>query len=180
MILKKIISIFFLCIFLFSSVGYFVAFRLSQQEIRKAMHAQTLYSRADDGLVCVSVSAQNTNKIVWSGEEGCEFSYEGKMYDVVRSEKMPDGSMHYFCLNDSREEELLSNLSENIADQADAHKTANGKTARLLLKLFAVDYFSQPDVHLSFLSESDYLTASYIPACSSLSQEIVTPPPRFV
>jgi hypothetical protein len=175
---KKIIALFFLSVFLFNSLGYFIAFKFSQLEIKTEMRAEIMAATPDSRLICVTIPSEEVKNISWTEQH--EFSYKGNMYDVVRAEKKTDGSTSFFCMNDSKEEELLSKLDESLSAQLDVNKMANGKTAKLMLKLLAFDYCAEPAHHASFLSEKDYLTFSFVPACLSPSQEISSPPPRLV
>jgi hypothetical protein len=177
-VLKKIIALFFLCVFLFTSLGYFVAFKFSQLEIKAEMHSRIMTETPVSRLVCVIVPAEKLNTICWT--EDREFSFEGKMYDLVKKEKYADGSVHFYCLNDSKEDELLNKLDENLASQLDAGKNTNSKTGKLILKLLAFDYFSQPASNTIYLESVSCLKQNFILHYLSLSREISSPPPRIV
>jgi hypothetical protein len=175
-ILKRILPIFFLVIFLFNSLGYFIVFRFNQLEVRNQMRAEILENTPNSRFIKVSVSSSHSPEIVWTDDN--EFSYKGKRYDVVRSEKA-NGSVNYFCLNDSREDALFSQLNENLDNQADANKMANGKSGKLLLKLLAFDYFSTTEQFSFHLVSKSITPCAFIPALSSLQFEITTPPPQI-
>jgi hypothetical protein len=175
--LKKALALFFLVIFLFNSLGYFIAFRLNQLDIHNQMRSEILGKTPDSKLIQIYETPQNKSEIAWL--EDREFSYKGGLYDVVRSEKNTNGSTIYFCLNDAKEEELFSQLGENITNQLDANKMTNGKTSQLLLKLLAFDYCSETHQLVFHFTSSTITPSAFIPAQRNIDSEITTPPPRI-
>ncbi len=175
--MKRIIPIFFLVIFLFNSLGYFIMFRFDQAEIRNQMRSEVLEKTPNSRLIRISVSSSHDSQICWTDDN--EFSYKGKRFDVVRTEKKADGSVNYFCLNDSKEDELFSQLNENLNNQADANKMANGKSGKLILKLLAFDYFSPSEETGIHLNVKNTNPRAFIPSLLSFHSEITTPPPQF-
>jgi hypothetical protein len=141
------------------------------------MRSEVLENTPDSRFIHISVSSLSSSEIKWTDEN--EFSYKGNRYDVVRSEKKTDGSISYFCLNDSKEDELFSQLNENLSNQSDANKMTNGKSGKLLLKLLAFDYFSVKEESSVYLTVSSIIPRAFIPALSCFHTEITTPPPQI-
>jgi len=175
-ILKKALAIFFLLLFLFNSLGYFIVFRLNQLEIRDQMHSELLQKTPNSSLTCITLSAKNTTHLDWTEEN--EFVYQGSRYDVVRTEKKADGSVSYFCMNDSKEDELFSQLDQNLGNQLDANKMNTGKTGKLILKLLSFDYVSTFEKTTFHFTAQNLTPRAFIPGQSVFYYEITTPPPR--
>jgi hypothetical protein len=172
-VLKKPIALFFLFIFLFNSLGFFFVFKFNQYELHKDARAQVLAQMPNTQLICIPVT--KPCQVSWTEEN--EFSWNGNLYDVVRSEKKSDGTMNYYCLNDSKEEELFSKLDDHLSNELNTKST--GKTGKLILKLLAFDYFLDTP-QLNFYNSGPVITC-FIPvsAPSSHCREITTPPPRI-
>ncbi len=107
--LKKILSFIFAGVILFNTCGDFFLFRYRQFVAKHEMKEMIHSGCSLRGSIIVKVvSPENNTDFKWL--EPGEFSYRGKMFDVV-SEKI-SGKTHYFtCLNDRSEESLISNYT---------------------------------------------------------------------
>ena len=156
-------------------MGYYIAFRVRQQELKSEVRVYLKSHKHDSHLTHLEFPAQNGkiihDKFEW--EEGDEFSFAGSMYDVIEM-KVEKDKVVFTCLEDKRENDLLKSF-EQIQKRQNRGKS---RSATALQFLSVVYYSPETDVIPSF--DYDSLT-SYYPYQSPIfdrSGEILTPPPR--
>ena len=142
------------------------------------MRAEALANTDKSKLICISVFPSQKNSIAWTEEN--EIRFKGNMYDVVRTESQRDGSINYFCLNDSKEEELFGKLGDHLTSQMDAGKSLPSSAGKILIKLFAFDYFSSFEKNIFYIQSNEATWPSInTSAPFSFPAEISTPPPQI-
>lgn len=106
-------------------------------------------------------------------EEEKEFSYKGKMYDVI-DKQIVDGKLRIRCIEDSKEEELLKKLAD--IQEKEGKKGDKSRAILLLLTTFTIrtEITSTPNVEDIPCSYYEH----YLSAITSAEKEVVTPPPR--
>ena len=163
-----------LLIFLFNNFGYWFCFKVEQSDIKREMFEMTKQTVPNSELIALAIPAAEINDLLWQDEN--EFSYKGKMYDVVRSERSADKSTVYYCLNDTKEEALNANLNAHIKGGLFGDKT-NGKHANDLSKLFSQTYFN--NVHEFYFFEQANNAAPLLTSITytSIKLDILCPPP---
>lgn len=104
--MKKILSIVFIGLFLLNSCGYYFIFSYNQgtlrDEMRNLIHAGYFRDHYEQLLI---TNPSSDPDFKWA-EKG-EFRYHGKLYDLV-SEEVRGNSIILNCINDKKEEELVS------------------------------------------------------------------------
>jgi len=131
-----------------------------------------------DDLKTVTIKKNELKNIVWL-EPGKEMSYNNQFYDIVKSTET-SVSTTFYCINDTQEESLFTNLEEHINTQVAANKPIKNenqkKIADTVIKLFfsnkpAIIYSAIPyNQHQFFLSTTIYNSAFI---------ETDSPPPEF-
>ena len=168
--MRKYISIIVLFIFLFNIGGYYLWFSAIQYGLQKEMEKEIGEGSKDDDLTLIIVPAKGETGVVWIKPDK-EFLYKGEMYDVVKIQNK-DQKKYYYCLNDSKEKELIANFN----------KTGNHKkeTEKKLKRNFNFNFDFQRfsiaknlyPIHLTFIS----IQFLY----KSTSADILSPPPKSV
>lgn len=110
--MRKLISILILIILIFNIGGYYFCFKILQYKIRCEIKNKILKNVKDQELCLIIINKDNKSDITWY-ENNKEFKYQGQMYDVVRI-KNYNNEKCYYCINDKKEKQLLTNYYKNI------------------------------------------------------------------
>ena len=118
----------------------------------------------------------NQKNITWE-EEGKEFSIDGQMYDVAKIKK-ENGRTLIYCLNDTKEEQLLEKYAKAVRAATDQNSGKNNGDHALKFQLTDCLVFNEnllnsipettPQKYFAF---NDKEISSY--------KEIIAPPPRI-
>jgi len=114
-------------------------------------------------------------KIEWEGND--EFRFNGIMYDIVEK-KIENGKLTIRCITDKKETELIKKYQDITKNN---HGNSSKNKSRILQQLIGGLYtfpVNIPDAKI-FSSEQHHFL-KYIPAISSFSCDVITPPPRFL
>ena len=167
-----------LFILLLNITGYYPIFKWEQFRVRKEIKRRIKESVPGNELQVITFSKKN-HTVNWV-RNGQEFRYKGKMYDVVRITTKGD-SIHYFCISDTKETSLFTQLDELVKMQMSHPSDSAQHTARNLLKIFlSLNYLpSQPiDISEEKVWEQNEF-AYYFPYSEAFSDN-TTPPPRLL
>lgn len=175
-IMKKAVPLFLLCIFLFNTVGYYIAFKAVQYEVKNEIRSEIKSGIKTDELIVLTIKKNDLSSIQWE-ESGTEMRYKGGMYDIVKSTQTPEAII-FNCINDAKEESLFTNLDDHINVHVATNKPL--KNAKKLIDTVVKLYFTySQEVNLNvvetqhkFLSENLIFTSSVI--------EKNVPPPQFL
>ena len=107
----------------FSQIGYYAIMRYVQEEHKEFIKTQIHNKLKDDQLELISLT-DNKEKIYWQ-EDGKEFLLYGELYDVVKS-KTIDGKTILYCVNDTKEKDLVNDY--NISTKNNSSKDKKAKT----------------------------------------------------
>jgi len=176
--MKKAIPIFLVCIFLFNTLGYFIAFKAVQYAVKNEIKFQIKSNLPITELTTITINKTHLATIEWK-DNGKELIYNNEMYDVVRSNETAT-SITYYCIHDKKEKLLFTNLDDHINAHIITDKPvknpASKKLADHVVKLyFETSYlfgFNNFKKHSVF----SYITIIYTPALI----ETNSPPPEFV
>lgn len=148
--MKQVVSSFLLLIMLFQSVGYFFAFKLRQNEIRREIKQQLLSGIPDDALVLLKISdslTQRPNSQFRWIHKG-EFRFDGQLYDIARS-VAHNGETWFYCIADKKETKLVADLENQVRNEMNKNRTNKNQQDNLqrLLSPFTVSYFNPETVN---------------------------------
>jgi hypothetical protein len=177
--MKKVAAIFLLSIFLFNTVGYYIAFQAVQYQIKAEVKSEIIKGLPIDKLEIVIISKNNLSKVEWF-ENGDEMEYNGNRYDIVKITKN-ETSTTYYCMNDKQEEQLFSNLDNHINTHIAANKPVKNQAAKNLEKSVVKVYF-QSKQFLKF-TVLELNSSKFSPVqlnYTSALLETNSPPPEFV
>jgi len=156
-----------------SQGGYHIYYSVKQSQIKEAVKQKLLATVREDLLDIIDAD-RNKDEIEWE-DEGREFYLHGQMYDVAFL-KTVNGKKLIYCLNDTREDALLKDLSELVS--GNANKPGSTQPGQHTAK------FQSPDFIL--LSENTVLPEQsqrekYFYRAEKLSSvitDLITPPPN--
>ena len=131
--MKKISAILLLCFYLPNIGEFYLWFTIKQYGIHQEVRQTIKRGLNEEDLVLIVDSPGNHQGIFWI-EKGKEFLYKREMYDVVKS-KISGEKTYYYCLNDTKEKQLIS-------DYTKAHDSKSNQDKRLK-RIFNNDYFPQ-------------------------------------
>ena len=169
--MKRLLSILFLVAITFSTIGINILFPLQQHFIKKEIKRKIKHSLPEKELTLITVNSANENQLDWEDEK--EFHYKGNMYDIVRKKENPDGSITYYCINDTQEKELFINLNNLVKDKS-------GKENTLMKNMLGVQWIpTSPEkqnviVFNSLLQQNNFNYSSTYQF--SLEKSIIQPP----
>ena len=106
----------------------------------------------------ITITSVDSDKLIWF-KDGREFSYKGHMYDIVRMEKHPDGSIVYHCFKDEKEKEIYRNIESafNHSSPAEQHDRT------LVLQIFKIlSNVFIPHLNGTYTFESETLNRNFI------------------
>jgi hypothetical protein len=177
--MKRSFAILFLSIFLFNTAGYFLTYALRSLEVRSEIKCRIKQGVPKEDLVIITIEQHQKGEIIWK-EEGSEFIYRGKMYDVVR-QNSEGSSILYECISDSQEDQLFASLDRQVLRElhsGSSDKSSEKKSATPSLRLF---YSNQAAFSISPAECSLFLFANIFQGTfpDSVTPEHCGPPPRL-
>jgi hypothetical protein len=175
--MRKILSIFLLCIFLYNTIGYYLAFKAVQMQVRKEVQHTLKQNLSKSQLTAITINKDSVKLLEWK-EKGKEFHYQGELYDIVKSDENAS-AITFYCINDKQEEILFADLDRHITTHIAADKPIKNSTSKKLVDHVVKLYFSNEQSYLFLRSE-----ISSIPNTGSFDYlsnpvEITSPPPEL-
>jgi hypothetical protein len=165
--LRKYLSVIILMFFLFNIGGYYLWFSFVKNSIQKEIRREIRQGLSEKDLTLISVPVKDEKEICWI-KPGKEFTYRGKMYDVVKT-RISDDMKFYYCIDDVKEKKLIAGFSK-IPE--------SNQKARKLIGSFHYIYVIQPEsfFHIHETSNHEYFVKSFDTA--SAIKEVTIPPPK--
>ena len=139
--MKKLAVIAILILFLVNTIGCFIAFRFNQHRIQQEMVARIRCGSFRENIVILKI-LHPERESQFRRIKDAEFSYFGKMYDLVAERKKGDTTLFY-CLQDTREDDLLAGYSHFLRRNGNSSHKDNPMLA-LLYNLFTQALIQQP------------------------------------
>jgi hypothetical protein len=173
-LLKRIYAIFFLLIFSFQMAGFYVFFKVRQNQIRKEIKRALKKTVPRDELVIITVSPENTHELRW--EKSHEFELKGRMYDVLLTEYKADGSIAYHCIDDKQETVLFAQLDEHVKRTMDSESGKKGNGYEFFKQIFLLsesNFFNNTTTTTSIRNSRQFYTSYHSPIL-----DLSSPPPE--
>ena len=180
--MKRAAPLFLLSIFLFNLCGWHFILEMRQKENRASVR-EFIHSTQPEEFIVVKVplSLTLTENPSFQLTEADEMKYLGKMYDIASSETKDDGFVYFKCIADTKEEELSSDLAQNMLDNSSPalDRSSANKPLKISLSKLIRDYLPADKAIVCtaqpFILLFQKYTAGQIQACIS---EIPSPPPQ--
>jgi hypothetical protein len=163
---------------LYNVLGYLIVFKSYQYAIKNEIKSKIRNAVPDKDLVIIKFSCQDihSRKNHYKKTDDNEFRFGGKLYDIVRSKVNGDTTIFY-CINDTREEQLYSNLDAYVKRYMDNNIPLKEKTNTLFKTLV-----KQALLHNYSFSMPDFSALKFITANTKLPKyflnNIPGPPPK--
>ncbi len=176
--MRKAASLFLLCIFLFNTVGYYIAFMAVQYEVKTEMESKIRSGVNTDGLTMIAINKKDLSNIEWT-ERNEEMRYKGELYDVVKSAET-NASVTFYCINDSKENTLFTTLDEHINMHIATNKSIKNESSKKVMDTLIKIYFSNASCvnFIDFSPDTSFPSANLIYTAAVI--KISPPPPQFV
>jgi hypothetical protein len=174
--LKNSVVIILLAVFVFNTMGYFIAFQTIQHQVKKEAKRSILNKMNDSFYLKKVFTEEAFNKIDWH-DDGKEFVLNNELYDVVKIEKNK-GDFIVYCIDDKKETQLFANLNEHIQQHATTNTSSKSskKIADNVVKLF---YENKASIEaLIFSSNICYSFSNYPLQFPNI--ETSNPPPELL
>ena len=107
--MKKVVVIAVLFVVLVNTMGYFFIFKCNQYHIKKGMLSEISIGIFQPDIVILKILHPEKERQFLRIENN-EFTYCGRLYDIVVERKSGDTTLFY-CLHDKKEETLVSDFS---------------------------------------------------------------------
>lgn len=175
--MKKLLIISLLCIFCFNIVGFYALFGIQLFQVRQEMLGKISEGVQQQELIRLRISSEENELLEF--ESSKEFYYEGAMYDLVKKQRLKDGSILLSCFLDAEETALLKAFSDLLQVGRENHKKKNNGL-KLLFKLFPKINRENDEVKIAFsrpLRKEIFKTA-FCYTAPRIERE--APPPRQV
>ncbi len=178
--LQRFIYILITLVLVIKIAGFFPLYKIKQWDIRENIEMMIEKHIFNEPLTQISISTVNVKNLKWE-REGKEFWYEGKLYDIVRSE-IQNEMTNYYCIQDTAETELSFELQESINKQSDTSNTDETSIIDFFKKVVKIYYPSNlnqvedinwtiiPDKRLDFISFPSFYQSIYL--------QCLKPPPK--
>ena len=166
--MKKIISIILILIYLPTIGESYLWFLVKKYGIHQEVRQTIREGLKDEDLALIVVSPGNNQGIFWI-EKGKEFFYKWEMYDLVKT-KVIDGKTYYYCLNDTKEKQLISNYKKTHESKRNQDKN--------LKRILNPAYFPQCLVILFHHGITNHIFAGLSLYYKSIISNIPSPPPK--
>lgn len=174
--LKGTLSALLLACVLVCTIGEYVVVKATQWDIRREVKLRIQSGVPSDELVRISISKDKPPKD-FIRRNAREFSYQGRMYDMVSREERGD-SIIYLCIFDGRETTLYANIKQYIKYEL-AHDPDRQQQQKELLQKIPKFYLVHTNPYIiSFkcFSESHEDRQHRFPAVFT---NVLSPPPDF-
>jgi len=177
--MRKLISILLLLVFFFQSVGCLVVFKIQQLQVRREVKHHILSKLADSELSVIKMPKNRKDKtgFLYHFIDSDEFSYAGKMYDVVREESHGN-SIWYYCYPDKKETKVLAELNDFIRDRT-ANNPQKKKQREDYQRLLNSLFYAENQEYLNIERASYHLKSYYLFHIKTWSSSPLTHPPQF-
>lgn len=155
-----------------SQGGYRIYYSYKQHQAKESAK-QKLLASIPENLLDVIDADRNKAAIEWE-EEGHEFYLHGQLYDVAYTKNV-NGKMFIYCLNDTREEGLLKELSKLVA--GNTNKPGSTQPGQYIVKFQSPDFIllAEKDILPEQSQKEKYFYRTEM--LSSVITDLITPPP---
>ena len=173
--MKKALSLLLLTIFMYNLIGYTAVVYYSQKDLKRRIKENIFTFLKDSELEVFSINQSEPFPENFNFIDEHEFSFKGKLYDIVR-QSTSDDTVFLYCINDENEEEIIEKYKEFIEDNLD--ELAEDKSELNCFKLINLEV--QPDIAvLNLEKDESILFIKYSKELQYRYYDIPSPPPKL-
>ncbi len=144
----------------------------SQYELKEKTKHAVLQLLKNEDLSVISLT-DNIQKIYWENDEKNEFTFNGEMYDLVKTETV-NGHVLLFCFNDKNEQQLIDLCNSITKNNSDTGKKAKNNSFTFITLLI-----SETTVHTSFPFKTQKQFGYFTSQLTKGVTNNTAPPPRI-
>jgi hypothetical protein len=176
--MRKFLSLVLCLVILFNVSGYYIAFKIMHIQARKEMKAYIKNNLDEDELEIIMISDSEISSASSSFRfiKKNEFTYKGKLYDIVH-QKIEGSNTTFYCINDKKEEKLFANLDDHIKCHTDKYPVSKSRSAQLI-KSIVKDALPEKKQILKSQTDSQNILYAYIVNLTEQFIPIILPPPE--
>jgi hypothetical protein len=109
---RKLIPSLLFVLLVIQLIGFTAYFEMSHYLIRKEVKTLIKQGVPEENRIIFTFSSSEIKSLQWVKKN--EFRLGNRMYDVIQSRKLSDGSMEFQCISDTQEDVLFANLSLTV------------------------------------------------------------------
>ena len=176
-ILKKPVTFFLLSLFVLYSFGYVCLYVQQKSQIHTEFFAGLSTGNSAGEIEIIKLKKtdlKSSGYLIWLEEN--EFSYHGRLYDIVKKIEKGD-SVYYYCHNDKKEENLVKCFTTLIEQNTSESGLTNKLNKYIFSGLLLFGDFEHPSSYNPEF-ESNIIKRSFTHTHSSHYMEIPSPPPK--
>jgi hypothetical protein len=165
----NLVSLLLLVTLLTTCFGPVCSFLISQARIRQKMESQIEEIMPDSALVIFYLPEISKGDFCWT-RKGREFSYDGEMYDVVRT-GYRNGRKVLICLNDRLEKKLMKDFTKRETGRR--HPVRNFRSINF-------SWFDSTKPYICLTPATTFHFMTWSDNFKSEVTEILSPPPEEI
>jgi hypothetical protein len=174
--MKSVISIILIFGILINSIGNIIIFSIYQSSVRNEIRNYINTDERKKRIEILKFSKADLKKRLITFIKNDEFIFNNQLYDIKNSKAVGD-SIFYYCINDTKEKELINKFSNDYEKNTENKSKSN--FAKIitpkLLEYFVINYNSA-----LFIKDLFVFIDNYINLYHSLIYQPITPPPKCV
>jgi len=175
--MRRIFSILFSIYFLYNIIGYYPIFLFQKNNIEKEIQRISVGNISNDQVAVISLNINELQKLSWLKEN--EFSFQDKLYDVIKIEKRSNNEILFYCIEDHKEKDLIVNFEKHIAQHMDDGARNHTNCSTVYKKLNYDFYFFEFDrQNFQLLQKIDFACLNNFYNSAYLEKH--TPPPKYL
>ena len=177
--MNRVLPIILTISIILNSFGYYIAFKGVQYSVKKEIKRKLKNNVPEDELFIIRLTKSDISK----GKNGFkyieankEFTYNNKMFDIVRRETKGD-SVIFHCINDVQEENILANIDFLVKENF-CKSPATKKKASNSIKLIIKHALPKSDIEFPSNCLSKLLSEKYFSTIFPIFIDVISPPPE--
>ncbi|MCX6234249.1 MAG: hypothetical protein NT175_05925 [Bacteroidetes bacterium] len=170
--MKKILSAILLIAIVYDTCGYYLCFRMMQQEVRKEIRKEIRSRISKEDLTRICIPVNNKTAIRWI-KENKEFVYNQDLYDIVSIEVKNDAIV-YYCINDIKEKQLIRDFEKLSKNKVNAPRSKTQLNLNFLLV-----FFFQSSENSLYDVPKEFRFPDLFHFYTSAIKDILSPPPEY-
>lgn len=170
--MKSILTIVLSFTIVFNSIGNIVIFYIYQNSIRQEIMSLLKSDKIKKKIELLKFSKKDIRNKLVKFVKSDEFIYNNQLYDIKRSKAFGD-SIYYYCINDTKEKDLIDNFSKDYHKKTEQTSKTNTINLKLQLSDYLLSSVELLRYNLLTYIKSDYYKNFY----TSIKLDLKTKPP---
>ena len=173
--MRRVVSIFFVTLFLFNIVGHYPVFVVRQYLIQNELDELINDRIASGSLVLLSFSPQEIKSLKWIKKN--EFGFRDEMYDIVMQKNGENGRIDFYCFHDTKEKKLFADFEKHLQKNME-NASGNQKNEQNFNKNLLKDYCPPESFTSIAVTGIEINYNRVVSILNSIDPEDQSPPPK--